>query len=211
MQFTPKIQKAINVASLAHQNQKRVGLDLPYIVHPFAVMLIIAEFRDNEDLLCAALLHDIVEDNLEYTREIVSSEFGESVATIVDYVTETRTVDTNGQFMESWDERKAKYLARLSEASENAVILSAGDSIQNLNSLVETYRKCGPEIWKSFGASINKKLNYYRQVEQIVQKRTDCKIKNALKESLSRLEAILKSNSFSNQSILLSQSSVNSV
>lgn len=213
MIFTPKIQKAIDVASVAHLNFSRVGLDLPYIVHPFAVMLILSQYSEDEDLLCAALLHDTIEDNPKYSKQYLIDEFGLTVAELVDEVTEKRTADLSGSFKESWQERKAGYLGRLASASEGAVLISAADSIQNLDSLVATYRKCGPEIWRKFGASIEKKIAYYHQIKDIVNSRTECPIKITLGNSLSQLEAILGGGSkralFTNN--LLRQSDVNSV
>ncbi|MFA6535946.1 MAG: HD domain-containing protein [Candidatus Paceibacterota bacterium] len=213
MIFTPKIQKAIDVSALAHRDFKRVGLDLPYVVHPFAVMLILSQYTENEDLLCAALLHDTVEDNFSYSIDYLTREFGQGVADLVDSVTEKRTADASGCFKESWQERKAGYLARLSSATEGAVLISAADTIQNLDSLVATYEKCGPQIWKKFGASIERKLSYYRQIEAIVKVKTTCRIQDDLTCSLRRLESVLaaplSSRVFTES--LLRQSDVNSV
>ena len=191
MIFTPKIQKAINVSASAHQDFRRVGLDLPYIVHPFAVMLILSQYTENEDWLCAALLHDTVEDNFDYSIEYLASEFGQAVADLVAAVTEKRTADGNGCFKESWQERKAGYLARLSSAPEGAILISAADTIQNLDSLIATYEKCGPQVWQKFGASIDRKLAYYKQIEAIVKTKTACPIKETLSGSLARFEKVL--------------------
>lgn len=213
MIFTPKIQKAIDMASVAHLNFNRVGLNLPYIVHPFAVMLILSQYTEDEDLLCAALLHDVVEDNLNYSSDYLAKEFGRAVADLVDNVTEKRTVDSNGCFKESWQERKAGYLAGLASAPEGAILISAADTIQNLDSLVATYEKCGPQIWQKFGASIDRKLSYYKQIEAIVKAKTDCPIKETLNNSLRRLESVLSAplspKVFSES--LLRQSDINSV
>ena len=63
MELTKKIQKAINLASKLHHGQIRKGDgELPYISHPFSVAWILNQYTDNEDIIVAGILHDILED-----------------------------------------------------------------------------------------------------------------------------------------------------
>jgi GTP pyrophosphokinase len=73
------------VAAYWHAGQKRLSGD-PYLTHPLAVAMILAELGMNTDTLCAALLHGAVEDT-PYTLDEVRREFGEDVAALVDGVT----------------------------------------------------------------------------------------------------------------------------
>lgn len=93
MQFTPKIERAINTAAYAHRHQTRKGSDVPYIVHPFGVMLIASQATADEDTLIACLLHDILEDvPEEYSKQQMLRDFGESVVAIVEGVTKNSTL-----------------------------------------------------------------------------------------------------------------------
>ena len=79
------VERAYGVAALWHKDQKRKSGD-PYITHPLAVATILAELGMNTETICAALLHDTVEDT-PYTLDELRSEFGEDVAALVDGVT----------------------------------------------------------------------------------------------------------------------------
>src|SRR6202042_2905356 len=73
------------VAAHWHKDQKRKSGD-PYITHPLAVATILAELGMNTETICAALLHDTVEDTA-YTLDELRSVFGEDVSALVDGVT----------------------------------------------------------------------------------------------------------------------------
>ena len=79
------IDRAYEVAAHWHAGQMRKSGD-PYITHPLAVTTILAELGMNSDTLCAALLHDTVEDTA-YTLAELRKDFGEEVAALVDGVT----------------------------------------------------------------------------------------------------------------------------
>ena len=79
------IERAFVVAEEAHREQKRKSGE-PYITHPLAVTLILAELGIGPVTLAASLLHDTVEDT-EYTLDLLTKDFGEEVAMLVDGVT----------------------------------------------------------------------------------------------------------------------------
>lgn len=79
------IEKAFEVAEVAHREQKRRSGE-PYITHPLAVTLILAELGIGPITLAAALLHDTVEDT-DYDLEMLTRDFGSEVAMLVDGVT----------------------------------------------------------------------------------------------------------------------------
>jgi GTP pyrophosphokinase len=79
------IERAYEVAARLHAGQSRNSGD-PYITHPLAVATILAELGMNHDTICAALLHDTVEDT-QYTIGQLREEFGDDIATLVDGVT----------------------------------------------------------------------------------------------------------------------------
>ena len=78
----PLIERAYRTAERTHQGQMRKSGDA-YITHPLAVTTILAELGMNEPTLCAALLHDTVEDT-DYTLAELTRDFGAEVALLVD-------------------------------------------------------------------------------------------------------------------------------
>lgn len=82
-----KIKKSFEYAKSLHEGQFRLSGE-PYISHPVSVAVIVAELGLDTDSICAALLHDTVEDCSEKTSlEIISKMFGKEVAMLVDGLT----------------------------------------------------------------------------------------------------------------------------
>ncbi len=85
IEITPLIGKAIPFCIEAHQNQYRKSGE-PYVVHPILVAAITAHYSNDESMVLAALLHDVVEDT-DCTLEFIKESFGSDVANIVDGLT----------------------------------------------------------------------------------------------------------------------------
>lgn len=82
-----KIKKAFEYAASLHNGQFRLSGE-PYISHPVSVASIVAELGLDTDSICAALLHDTVEDCADKTNlDILSKMFGSDVAMLVDGLT----------------------------------------------------------------------------------------------------------------------------
>ena len=80
------ITKAFNFARQAHKGVRRLSGE-PYIMHPIAVAQIACEEMGlGSTSICAALLHDVVEDT-DYTVEDIENIFGKKIAQIVDGLT----------------------------------------------------------------------------------------------------------------------------
>lgn len=81
-----KIDRAFRFAKAAHKGVRRQSGE-PYILHPVAVAkIVVSEFGLGSTSICAALLHDVVEDT-EFTREDIEASFGEKIASIVEGLT----------------------------------------------------------------------------------------------------------------------------
>ncbi|HLV14965.1 MAG TPA: RelA/SpoT family protein [Xanthomarina sp.] len=88
------IRKAFDVAVDAHKDQRRKSGEA-YIFHPIAVAKIVAqEIGMDATSIAAALLHDVVEDNDNYSISDIERLFGETVAKIVDGLTKISSLDT---------------------------------------------------------------------------------------------------------------------
>ena len=80
------IQRAFNFAKEAHKGVRRRSGE-PYILHPIAVArIVVDELGLGSTSICAALLHDVIEDS-DYTREDIENAFGPKIADIVEGVT----------------------------------------------------------------------------------------------------------------------------
>ena len=87
----PSCTRAYVLAESSHRGQMRKSGE-PYITHPLAVTLILAELGAETTTLTASLLHDTVEDT-EVTLDQVREQFGEEVCYLVDGVTKLEKVD----------------------------------------------------------------------------------------------------------------------
>ena len=106
MNHTPQIKRAIQFAARKHHGHMRVAstteAPLPYITHLFSVALLVAEDGAHDDVVTAALLHDVLEDT-DTTREEIVAAFSEHVAELVEAVSEAKSLE--------WKARKEDYIA----------------------------------------------------------------------------------------------------
>ncbi len=79
---TKLILKAYQFAKDYHKGQKRLSGE-EYIIHPLNVANILSGLNLDDETICAAILHDVVEDT-EITKEDLVKEFGEEIASMVD-------------------------------------------------------------------------------------------------------------------------------
>ena len=84
--YKDMITKAFKFAVKAHEKVKRKSGEI-FVMHPIRVAHIINEMKADYETICAALLHDTIEDNHEVTYEMVAEEFGTHIADMVDDVT----------------------------------------------------------------------------------------------------------------------------
>jgi GTP diphosphokinase / guanosine-3',5'-bis(diphosphate) 3'-diphosphatase len=87
------VARAFSVAERSHRGQKRRSGE-PYITHPLAVALILAEMRLDKFALCAALLHDTLEDT-SLNKKWIESHFGSCVAELVDGVSKLTRISAD--------------------------------------------------------------------------------------------------------------------
>ena len=91
----PKLRKAYEYAKNYHKEQKRASGE-PYIIHPLNVAYILASMHADIDTLCAAMLHDVVEDT-EGTLDDIEKKFNKDVRDLVDGVTKMTKLDLNNK------------------------------------------------------------------------------------------------------------------
>lgn len=126
------IEKAFKFASMAHQGVRRRSGE-PYIMHPIAVATIVAkEIGLGSTSLCAALLHDVVEDT-EYTVEDIENLFGKKIAQIVDGLTKI-SGGVFGREASAQAENFRKLLLTMSE-DIRVVLIKIADRLHNMRTL----------------------------------------------------------------------------
>lgn len=163
MKLTPRLQTAINLAARQHDGQKRKGFALPYIVHPFSVALIVAEYLSEEDAVIAALLHDVLEDTVGYTAADLSRDYGPHVRRLVEELSEDKTLP--------WRERKEKHLLHLQTASETSLIITAADKIHNLSSLTFAMTEGQPADRQGIESILKNSLWYFEGMNALIDRR----------------------------------------
>ena len=147
------ILKAAHFAAQKHRDQRRKDEEVsPYINHPISVAKIISEIGNIEDpeVLAAALLHDTLEDT-ETTVEELIDNFGERVCSLVEEVTDDKTLP---KF-----ERKQRQIDHAKELTDGAALIKLGDKISNVTDITNT----PPTNWDS-----ERRLEYFEWAEEVI-------------------------------------------
>lgn len=157
--------KAVEVATVAHEAQKRKGNGTPYITHPYTVGLLLLQAECSQDVVIAGLLHDTLEDTL-LSYEDIKQEFGAQVATLVEECSEYDKT-------KSWEERKQHTIERSQSISVQACMIMCADKLHNIRSTVQEFDVCGDTVWERFNRGKNKQEWYYRSLVEGLGKRVE--------------------------------------
>ena len=128
---TKLIMKAFNLANEKHKDQKR-GSGEPYIVHPLQVAYTLAGIGLDSQTICAALLHDVVEDT-DVTNEDLVREFGQEIADMVAGVTKL----SNIQFASVEDTQVENYRRMFLAMGKDirVILIKLADRLHNMRTL----------------------------------------------------------------------------
>lgn len=125
------IRKAYEYANSKHFNQKRITGD-DYIQHPLNVALILTNINSDYKAICAALLHDTIEDS-DGTYEEISKLFDEEVANLVECVTKINRISFTSE-SEQMAANQRKILVGLAE-DVRVIIIKLADRLHNMRTL----------------------------------------------------------------------------
>lgn len=151
------IVKALEVAAKAHDKQYRKGSNIPYIVHPYEVGLILQYSGADIEMICAGILHDTLEDTV-ITKEDIKNIFGERVLNLVIGASEKLDNRENT----CWKSRKQHTINKLKTAEKDVKLLSCADKLCNIKSMVRDYETLKDELWNKFTTNDkNEHIWYY--------------------------------------------------
>ncbi len=185
MSYSTEVERALLVCLEAHYGQfRKGGEDVHYSVHPIHMALILARTGVRQELVQAALLHDVVEDSAEWTIERVRAEFGAEVADIVEQLTEDKSL--------SWQERKQWAVDHVGRMCDDSVVVKAADKLHNLESLAAQLEASEDreQVWRKFKGGRERTLQMDRKLVMTLQGRVPMSLANQLGEAFERVEGL---------------------
>lgn len=145
-----KLEKAAEFSARYHAGQTRKLGGAPYIVHLYETAAIASLMTQDDEILAAALLHDVLEDTA-MDADTLRAEFGETAARIVRWCSEDKM---RGRApAETWQERKVAAIERMKGAPVEAKIVLLADKLSNIRSIAAQYAKDGDAVWAAFNNS----------------------------------------------------------
>ncbi|MFS0674785.1 HD domain-containing protein [Ornithinibacillus sp. 179-J 7C1 HS] len=150
-------EKAKDFATRAHAGQKRKNSNDDYITHPIRVAERLEKEGFSDELVCAAYLHDVVEDTI-YEIEDIEKHFGKKVAEIVAAHTEDKS--------KSWKERKTHTIETIKYADKEVKFLIIADKLDNLLGLEKDLTVNGHKVWDNFNAGVEEQKWYNESICQ---------------------------------------------
>jgi len=161
---------AVRYATTMHRDQSRKSTQIPYICHPLGAAASVIEAGGDEDQVIGALLHDIAEDcGGEPRLEDIQRMFGDRVAAIVRGCSDS-LVPTEGD-KAPWRERKEAHLQHLHDATDDVLMVTAADKLNNARAIATDLQSVGAEVWKRFNTDRESILWYYQQMVSILKER----------------------------------------
>ena len=152
------LNKAVAFAVKAHEGQFRKGTQLPYILHPMEAAAIVGSMTEDDELLAAAVLHDVVEDTA-YTVEDICAQFGPRVAQLVAGESENKREGLPEEA--TWKLRKQETLDHLKNAPLNVQMIALGDKLSNMRAISRDYAQLGDALWQRFNQKEKAQHGWY--------------------------------------------------
>ncbi|MDR3286327.1 MAG: RelA/SpoT family protein [Prevotellaceae bacterium] len=182
------IKKAFDIANEAHKGIKRRS-GVPYILHPIAVAkIVVLEIGLGYKSICAALMHDVVEDNPNFTIDLVKSLFGETISYIVDGLTK---IDVAFDKEKSSQAENFKRILLTMNDDIRVIIIKIADRLHNMRTLgsmpVEKQQKISNETLFLF-APLAYRLGFFKIKSEL----EDLCLKYLMPEKFEEIDAKIK-------------------
>lgn len=182
---SPLVRAAFEKARTAHEGQVRNGSGgMPYIEHPVTVAARLDELGYRDEVLAAALLHDVIEDS-ETTLDEVQELFGGEVAGLVGALTDDESID-------SYRERKAEHRERVAAAPVEAMAIYGSDKLTNVVTLRAAYGEEGDPVREEFKVPLELKAEIWEaDLALLREKAPELPFLDPLEQELSGLRSQL--------------------
>jgi (p)ppGpp synthase/HD superfamily hydrolase len=175
--------------------QTRKGSGIPVMAHLLGVASLVlgeashVDFPVTEDMEIAAILHDAVEDHGGALRlRDIEYNFGTAVARMVEGLSDTFA--DNPDVKEPWEARKRSYIARLRREAPDVQLISAADKLYNARTILDDYRKIGPEVWTRFKRGRDQQLWYFSALLEVFEQSRTNRIVEELRRVVGELARI---------------------
>jgi (p)ppGpp synthase/HD superfamily hydrolase len=182
---SPLVGAAYEKASAAHAGQVRNGSGgLPYIEHPAAVAARLDRHGYGEEVLAAALLHDVVEDSDTTVGEL-RGQFGDRVAELVGALSDDESIEDYG-------ERKDEHRSRVRRFDGDAFAIYGADKLTNSSTLRQAFEREGDTVRSEFKVPLEQKLEVWQEDARMLRSEApDLPFLDELDQALSLLRADL--------------------
>ena len=164
--------EAIVFAAKAHDGMRRKNSESPYILHPMEAAVIVGTMTDDQNLIAAAALHDVVED-AGITIQEIEERFGKRVRELVASETEDKRADLPPA--DTWRVRKEESLAVLKNTDDIGVLMVwLGDKLANMRAIYRDFKVEGVQMWQRFHQKdVAEQAWYYRSIAELTQRLSD--------------------------------------
>jgi (p)ppGpp synthase/HD superfamily hydrolase len=177
-----------------HHTEFRKGTDIPYMAHLLGVAALVmgeagGRVLVTEDMVLAALLHDVVEDHGGMTRlHEVEQRFGANVARTVEGLSDSFAENQHPK--DEWKKRKSEYIERLRHEPDDVLLISAADKLYNAKAILDDFKDIGEAIWKRFNRGADQQLWYFDELVAVYLLRPRNRIVNELERVVGELAAL---------------------
>ena len=166
------VSEAIAFAVKAHDGMRRKKSESPYILHPMEAAVIVGTMTDDQNLIAAAALHDVVED-ANITLDEIEAKFGKRVRELVQSETEDKRSDLPPA--STWRIRKEESLSVLKNTDDIGVLMVwLGDKLANMRSVYRDFKVEGIRMWQRFNQKdVAEQAWYYRSIADLTKRLSD--------------------------------------
>ena len=161
--------EAIAFALKAHDGMRRKKSEAPYILHPLEAAVIVGTMTDDQNLIAAAALHDVVED-AGVTIEEIEERFGKRVRELVESETENKREELPPS--KTWRIRKEETLEILKNTDDlDVLIVWMGDKLSNMRAIYRDWKIEGEDMWQRFNQKdVNEQAWYYSSIVKLTER-----------------------------------------
>ena len=180
------LSEAIVFSTQAHDGMRRKKNNTPYVLHPMEAAVIVGTMTNNQEVIAAAALHDVVED-AGISIEEIGKKFGKRVMELVASETENKRESLPPS--ETWRIRKEESLENLKNTDDiEVLILWMGDKLSNLRSIYRSFLIEGDGVWSQFNQTdTHAQAWYYRSILKYTERLSDTHAWNEYKTLVEKI------------------------